>query len=154
MTDRHRFSKRVRELNDSARLIEDLARMPDRATEKDFRQAANLMRGAAIDLEELATASPTGCICHRIENDNYSYLDYAEACVHHRQLYVLREKLKENYEKMEQALKNEARMKLVAAALSGTAGLPSDDDDLDDNDLVKRAISIADEAIRRLTESA
>jgi hypothetical protein len=153
--NRHRFSKRALELNDHAQFLENLVRigaisyMPDHATEKDLRQAADLMRGAAIHLEELVSATPTGCICRHIENDNYSYLDYAEACLHHRQLYVLRESLKKDYAKMEKALKNEARMKLVAAALSGSAAVFVDDDIL-----VQRAIVIADATIRRITEAA
>lgn len=156
MTDRHRFSKRVRELNARAQIVEDLVRMPDRAAEQDFRQAADLMRGAARDLEELASATPTGCICRRIQDDNYDYLDYAEACLHHRQLYVLHENLKASYAKMERVLKNEARMKLVAAALSNTA-VPLDSRDTPTAAvglIVERALAIADEAIRRITETA
>jgi hypothetical protein len=130
-----------------------LAKMTDRATGADLQLAADLATKAASDLDELVAATPPGCICRRVENENYSYLDYAEACLHHRQLYVLREQLKAGYVKMERALKNETRMKLVAAALSGAAGMPSDVDDHSDNtDLVKRAFTIADEAIRRITE--
>ena len=153
MTDRHRFSKRSRELNERARLVDDLARMPDRATENDFRQAADLMRGAASDLDELASATPTGCVCRRIENDNYSYLDYHEECLHHRQYYFLREKLKEDYAKMEKALKDEARMKLVAAALSGSAGMaPNDVREL--STFAENVLEIADSVIRQITETA
>lgn len=141
---RHRFDKRVDQLNEGAQLIEDLARMPDRAT----RQAADLMRGAACDIVELVKAPLMGCVCQRIENDNYSYLDYVESCVHHRQLYALREKLKADYARMEKALKNEARMKIVAVALSGTAV-----DARDSVTVVVRAITIADETIRRLAET-
>ena len=151
--DRHRFGKRARELNDRAKIVEDLARMPDRATENDFRQASDLMRGAASDLDELVKATPPGCICRRIEHDNYSYLDYAEACVHHRQLYVLSEKLKADYAKMERALKDEARMKLVAAALAGTAGLEPQTNH-QRNHYAERALLIADDVIRRITETA
>ena len=131
-----------------------LAKMPDRATGADIQLAADLAAKAASDLDELVAATPAGCVCRRIENDNYSYLDLAEDCIHHRQYYLLREKLKEDYAKMERALKNEARMKLVAAVLSGTAGMPSDVDDLNDGDLAKRAIAIADETIRRIMETA
>ena len=128
--------------------------MPDRATEKDFRQAADLMRGAASDLEELVKATPTGCICRRIQDDNYSYLNYAEDCVHHRQYYALREQLKADYAKMEKALKNETRMKLVAAALTGSAAFTPEDDHAGRNQHVERAIAIADDTIRRITETA
>lgn len=148
MTDRHRFNRRARELNDRARLIEDLARMPDRATENDFRQVVDLMRAAASDLEELASATPPGCVCRRIQNDNYDYLDYEEACLHHRQLYVLGEKLKEDFKKMESALKDEVRMKLVAATLQAQT--------VHSNDPVERmaklAIELADEVLRQLVE--
>jgi hypothetical protein len=151
--DRHRFSKRSRELIERAQIVEDLSRVPDRMTEKDFRLATDLMRGAASDLEELIKATPPGCICRRIENDNYSYLDYAEDCIHHRQYYCLREQLKADYAKMEKALKNEVRMKLVAAALSGTA-VPLKHDNPTPDTVVLRALAIADETIRRITEIA
>jgi len=144
--DRHRFNKRANELRDHTRLFEQLACVPERVTEKDLRQAADVMRGAAIDLDELIKATPTGCICHRIQDGTHDYLDYAEECLHHRQLYRLRESLKADYAKMEKALKNEPRMKFVAAALSGTAGhIPADS-----NRYVERALAIADEAIRRI----
>src|SRR5271163_864618 len=153
--ERDRFRKRARELRTCAELVGTLTQMPDRATEKDFQQAADLMAGAANDLVALLEATPPGCICRRIEHDNYSYLDYAEGCLHHRQLYVMRESLKADYAKMEKALKNEARMKLVAAALSGTATLR----DLRDptagaENVVERALVIADEVLRRVTENA
>ena len=151
--DRHRFSKRAHDLRGCAQLIKDLTRVPDRATEKDFRQAADLMTGAASDLDELVKATPPGCICRRVENDNYSYLDYAEECIHHRQLHALSESLKVDYAKMEKALKNEVRLRLVSAALSGTALL------LDSRDIpitktvtiVERALAIADETIRAIS---
>jgi hypothetical protein len=155
--DRHRFSKRSRELTELARLVEGFARMPDGATEKDFRQAAALIRGASNDIDELVRTSPPGCICRSVRDENNEFLDYTEACLHHRQLYTLRESLKADYAKMERALKSEVRLKLVAAALSGTAGLhqvrdqPSDVDDFNE-DLAKRAIEIADATIRQITK--
>ena len=151
--DRHRFSKRSRELNERAQIIEDLSRVPDRMTEKDFRLATDLMRGAANDLDELVKAKPTGCICRHIENDNYSYLDYAKDCIHHAQYYFLREQLKADYAKMEKVLKDEARMKLVAAALAGTAGMATTDQ-IGRNAFVENALEIAEAAIRRITETA
>ena len=150
MTDRHRFSRRATELRAFAERMIPLAKMPDRATSADIQLAADLATKAASDLDELAAATPTGCICRRIECDNYSYLNYAEACVHHRQLYVLSEKLKTDYAKMEKALKDEVRMKLVAAALSGSAILPRT---ADLEHYAKQAVEIADEAIRRITRA-
>ena len=152
--DRHRFSKRSRELHERAQIIEDLSRVPDRMTEKDFRLATDLMRGAANDLDELVKATPPGCICRHIENDNYSYLDYAEDCIHHRHYYFLSEKLKADYAKMEKALKDEARMKLVSAALAGTAGMATTEDQIGRNAFVENALEIAEAAIRRITEPA
>ena len=146
MTDRHRFSKRARELNERARLTEDLARMPDRATADDFRHAANLMRGAASDLEELVKATPPGCICRRIENDNCNYLDYAKDCIHHRQYYFLREQLKADYAKMEKALKDEVRMKLVTDALQAQTVHSNDPTE----GMARLAIELADEVLRQL----
>ena len=148
MTDRHRFSRRASELRAFADRMGPLAKMPDRATSADLQLAADLAKKAADDLDELVKATPSGCVCRRIENDNYSYLDYHEECLHHRQYYFLREQLKADYAKMEKALKNEVRMKLVAAALSGAA-IP-----LDARDVVERAITIADETIRQITETA
>lgn len=151
MTDRHRFSRRARELRAFAERMVPLAKMPDRVTAADIQLAAALATKAASDLDELVSAKPTGCICRHVQDDNYSYLDYAEECLHHRQYYFLREKLKADYAKMEKALKNEVRMKLVAAALSGTAIIPEEDAP-DREDMVKHAIKIADETIRRITE--
>jgi hypothetical protein len=131
-----------------------LAKMPDRATSADIQLAADLATKAASDLDELVKATPPGCICRRIENDNYSYLDYAEDCIHHRQYYFLREQLKADYAKMEKVLKNEVRMKLVAAALSGTAGMEAKEDQIGRNAFVENALEIADAAIRRITETA
>lgn len=153
MVDAHRFSKRSRELNERAQILENLAKLPNRATENDLRQAASMMRGAANHLEELVAATPPGCICRHVENDNYSYLDYAEACLHHRQLYILRESLKKDYAKMERQLKDEVRMKLVAAALTGTASMPRQEDPGGKN-TVEKALMLADAAIRRITETA
>lgn len=144
-TDRCR--RRVRELREASQLVKDLARVPDRATEKDFRQVADLMADAATDLEELIQASPPGCLCRRVQTDNYAYLDYAEGCLHHRQLFVLCEKLKADYEKAERALKNEVRLKLVVAALTGAAARPAQDCE----SLVEQADALAEAAIRRIT---
>jgi len=151
--DRGRYRNRARELQACAELVGKLTQMPDRASQKDFQQAAKLMEGAASDLEELVTAQPAGCSCRRIRDDNYDYLDYHEGCLHHRQLYLMREALKADYAKMEKALKSEVRMKLVAAALTGTA-TPMDHRDLPIagiEPVVARAIAIADEAIRTIT---
>ena len=149
MTDHHRFSRRAWELRAFADRMGPLAKMPDRVTSTDIQLAADLANKAASDLDELVRATPTGCTCRRIENDNYSYLDYAEGCLHHRQYYLLREQLKADYAKMEKVLKNKARMKLVAAALSGSATSAADL-----NHYVKQAVAIADETIRCITEIA
>jgi hypothetical protein len=132
-----------------------LAKMPDRATSADLQLAADLAKKAADDLDELVKATPSGCVCRRIDNDNYSYLDYHEECIHHRQYYFLREQLKADYAKMEKALKNEVRIKFVAAALAGTAaGIEPKEDQLGRNAFVENALEIAEAAIRRITETA
>jgi hypothetical protein len=151
--DRDRFRKRSRELNERARLVSDLAKMPDRATAKDFREVADLMSGAASDIDELLQANLPGCACRRIENDNYSYLHYAESCRHHGRLYLLEEDLKARYEKAEHALKNEVRLRFVTAALSGAA-VSTDVRCGWDTSIVNRAIAIADEAVRQFAEEA
>ena len=151
MTDRHRFSRRASELRRFADCIEPLAKMPERARGADIQTAADLAKKAADDLDELVKATPPGCICRRIENDNYSYLDYAEECVHHRQYYFLREKLKADYAKMEKDLKNEVRIRLVAAALSGTAAIPEGAVENPERHAI-RALAIADATITKLTE--
>lgn len=146
--DRDRFSGRVRELRAFAERMTALAKMSDRVTSADVQLAADLAGKAADSIDELVKARPSGCICRQIDNDNYSYLDYAEGCLHHRQYYLLRGQLKADFAKMEKALKNEARMKLVSAALAGTAGMAPHDQV---GDFVARAIAIADEAIRTIT---
>ena len=147
--DRHRFSSRVRELKERAKLVEDLGRVPDRAKEKDFRDLADLLKKTASDIEELVDAKLPGCICRRIDHDDYSYLVYATECRHHHQLHVLTEKLKADYAKMEKTLKDDARMKLVAAALAGTASLSPLDHDPEQ--IMINAIGIANGVIYRLT---
>lgn len=154
MIDRDRFRGRARELRAFAERMAPLAKMPDRVTAADLQLAADLATKAADHIDELVSAKPPGCICRHIQDDNYSYLDYAEGCLHHRQYYFLREQLKADYKKMEKALKSEVRMKLVAAALSSTA-LPLDSRDIPQagvGTVVERAIAIADEAIRRITQ--
>lgn len=161
--DRDRFRNRARELRAFAERMTPLAKMPDRATGADLQLAAELATKAAEHIEELVKAKPSGCICRHIENDNYSYLDYAKECIHHGQLYSLSEHLKADYAKMEKALKNEARMKLVAAALSGTAvSFNSRDTPAGWTNItgpaveivVERAVAIADETLRRITGAA
>lgn len=147
--ERHRFSNRVRELKERAKLVEDLGRVPDRAKEKDFRDLAELLRKTASDIEELVDAKLPGCICRRIDHDDYSYLVYATECRHHHQLHFMTEKVKADYAKMEKTLKDEARMKLVATALTGTASLAVQDLP----SFSRNAIAIADETIARLTET-
>jgi len=149
--DRHRFRTRSRELIDRAKKLEDLGKMPDRAVELDFRQAGELIRGAAADIQELVDAKLPGCVCRRIDHDDYSYLDYSLECRHHHQLHALSEKLKADYKKMEKTLKDEVRMKLVAAALSGTAR--DRDEAMTVDQIGINAIEIANDVIRRLTET-
>lgn len=154
--DRDRFRSRARELRAFADRMTPLAKMPDRATAADLQLAADLATKAADSLDELLKARPPGCNCRLIEDDNYSYLDYAESCIHHRQYHLLREKLKADYAQMEKKLKNETRMKLIAAVLSGTA-TPMDHRDLPVagiEPVVERAIAIADEVIRQITGTA
>lgn len=161
--DRDRFRTRARELRAFAERMAPLAKMPDRVTGADLQLAAELANKAAASLDELLEARLPGCICRLIENDNYSYLDYAEACRHHGNLFVQERQLKEGYAKAEKALKNEARMKLVAAALSGTAAAHGTGDvpagwtsvtGPAAGALVERAIAIADEAIKRILGGA
>lgn len=149
--DKERFRKRSNELRVDAERLGQLGKMPDRVTDKDLRDASNLMLYASMDLDELLKAQLPGCVCRRIQDDNYDYLDYDESCRHHRQLCHLREHLKAEYAKMEKALKDEARMSVVRAALSGTATL-SGMDDL--QSYVERAIQIADEVVRQIVERA
>lgn len=151
--DRDRFRNRADELRAFAERMTPLTKMPDRVTAADLQLAVDLANKAANHIDELVKATPPGCICRRIDNDNYSYLDYAEACIHHRQYYFLREELKRDYQKMETALKAEVRMKLIAAALGGTA-TPLDARDIPQagvGTVVERAIELADETIRRIS---
>ena len=145
------FRQRQHELNEHVQLFAKLSQMPERLTEKDLQRAIYLMSRAAEDLGRLMDARLPGCVCRRIEDENYSRLVYEKTCTHHSSLFHQEKALEEGYAKAEKALKDEARMKLVAAALSGAAGLCETTNDLDDEDLAKRAISIADETIRRIT---
>lgn len=157
--DRDRFRTRARELRAFAERMAPLAKMPDRVTGADLQLAAELANKAAASLDELLEARLPGCICRLIENDNYSYLDYAEACRHHGSLFAQERQLKEGYTKAEKALKNEARMKLVAAALTGaatrhdTSEAPAGWTSVTGpavETVVERAITIADATIKRI----
>lgn len=157
--DRDRFRTRMRELRTFADRMSPLAKMPDRATAADLQLAADLATKGADSINELLEAQLPGCICRRIDHDNYSYLAYAEECRHHGSLFAQERRLKEDYAKMERALKNELRVSLVAATLSGIAApqAPITHEGWKDvtgpsaSKLVERAIAIADEAIRQLT---
>jgi hypothetical protein len=162
--DRHRFSNLARTLRAFAERMSPLMKMPERVTVADLQLAADLTTKAAEHLDELVEATPPGCVCRHIKDDGYDYLDYAESCRHHGRYYRLSEKLKADYAKMENALKNETRMKLVAAALAGTAAPMVTDAAAPEgwtsvtgpttSTLVERAIAIADEAIRRIAGAA
>jgi hypothetical protein len=145
MMDKEHFRKRSNELRVNAERLGQLGKMPDRVTDKDLRDASNLMLYAAMDLDELLKAQLPGCVCRRVQDDYLDYLDYAESCRHHRHLCHLRDHLKAEYAKMEKALKDEVRMSLVRAALSGAA--------LSDvNIAVERALMIADETLRQIAK--
>lgn len=155
-----RFRRQAQELRTFANRMAPLAKVPDRATSADFQLAAELATKAADSLDELLKAQPPGCTCRRIENDNYSYLDCAESCIHHRQYHLLSEALKAEYTKMEKELKNAARLKFVAAALTGiaaslnTGNAPESWTDMTEptaNSIVARAIELADEVVRQIT---
>ena len=148
--DKGRFRNRARELRAFADRMAPLAKMPDRATAADLQLAADLATKAADSLDELLKARPAGCNCRLIEDDNYSYLDYAESCLHHGALFLREKQLKEGYAKAERALKNEMRMRLVAAALSGTAAVRLVTGVVPAERVVERAVAIADEEIRQI----
>lgn len=147
--DKERFQKRARELRAFDERMRSLVKMPDRATGADLQLAADLVANAAADLEELLRAQLPGCTCCRIQDDNYDYLVYAEDCRHHRHGFLREQQLKADYAKAEKKLKDEVRMSLVRAALSGTATLPAM---ADLHSCVERAIQIADETIRQITQ--
>ena len=146
--DRARYRERTRDLQGCADLLKNLTKMPDRAASaKDFQQVADLLKGAAEDIEALLKAELPGCNCRVIDHDDYSRIVYAESCRHHGHLFALEKRLKEGYARAEKVLKDEIRLRFVAAALTGAApdgGTPSI--------VVDRAIAIADEAIGRLTK--
>lgn len=152
--DRDRFRKRAADLRSCADLVERLTRVPDRATRKDFEQVSDLMTGAATDIEKLIKAEPPGCVCRRIQDNDYDYLEYNEGCLHHRQLYLVREKLKADYERLEKKLKDEPRMRLLAAVLSDSLDKTSAPRLQPAAIVVDEALTIVDEAIRRLAGDA
>jgi hypothetical protein len=143
--DLDRFRARARDLRKLSSQLSQLATLPDRVTKKDFEDVSKLMVRGADDLEALLEARLPGCLCRLIENDNYSYLDYNAACRHHSQLHAQEQQCKKHYADLERALKNEARMKLVAAVLTGAALVNEPDWER----RVERAFDIADETLRQ-----
>lgn len=148
--DRDRFRTRAQDLRKLSEQLVQLSTMPDRVTKKDLESSANLMLRGAEDLDALLTVQLPGCVCRRVVHDDYDYLDYSERCLHHRQLHLRCEQSKEHYAKLEKALKDDLRLRFVTAALTGTASCPSGDGFLDNDDLIRRAIAIADETIDRI----
>ena len=147
--DRDRFRTCSRDLRKLSEQQYRLAEMPDRATKNDFEAAAKQMLRAAEDLEDLLKAQLPGCICRRIVDDNYNYLDYAEACQHHGSLFRQVAAMKARYEKIEDDLKNEARMKILPAALAAAAtAWPAAGST--DAALAGAAFRLTDEVLRRL----
>ncbi len=136
-------AKRYRKLADE---LQHLAELPDRLTKKDVEAAAKALRDAADDIDGLARAKPSGCICRHIEDDNYSYLHYDERCYHHGDLVRRTAAIKNDYEKAEKRLRDEVRMKLIVAALPGATALP----DLNKEEAARVAIDAADAVIRQL----
>jgi hypothetical protein len=146
--DRSQARSHARDLRSQAGEFRKLVGMPDRAKAEDFKAAAEAMLKGADSIDALVDANLPGCTCRHIESDNYSYLDYAESCRHHGGLYRQIAELKKSYEKTEKKLKDEARMSVVRATLSGTADMPAT---LTVQGFVARAIEIADETLRQLT---
>ena len=136
-------AKRYRKLADD---LDRLAEMPDRLTKKDVEAAAKALRDAAGDIDGLTRAKPSGCVCRHIESDNYDYLDYDESCYHHGSLVRQIAATKKDYKEAEKRLRDEARMKLIVAALPGTTANP----DLNYEEAARAAIEISDEVIRQL----
>jgi len=147
--DRDRFRTCARDLVKMADQLIKLSTMPDRATRHDFETAATLVSRAAKNLEDLLEAQLPGCICRRIVDDNYNYIDYAEACQHHGSLFRQVAAMKARYEKIEDDLKNEARMKILPAALAAAAtAWPAAGST--DAALAGAAFRLTDEVLRRL----
>ncbi len=149
MVDRDRFKKQAQTLRETAKQIAVLSQLPERLTTRDLQDLADMANNAADTIDEMLRAALPGCTCRRIQENGYDYLDYAEGCRHHEQYRSMREQLKASYAKSERALKDAARLPLVATALSGSALTNRDPDDL-----VKNAIAIADEAVERIAREA
>ena len=79
------------------------------------------MSYAAADLGRLMNARLPGCICRRIEDEHYSRLVYEKTCTHHSSLFHQEKSLEEGYAKAEKVLKDEPRMRVIIAALTGAA---------------------------------
>lgn len=147
--DRDRFRTCASDLVKLSDQLLKLSGMPDRATRHDFEAAATLVSRAAKDLEDLLKVQLPGCICRRIQDDYYNYLEYAEACQHHGGLFHQHAATRAHYEKLENALKDEVRMRFITAALTGTAS-----DQSTNKHIVQNALDLADEALRRLVDKA
>ena len=143
--DRQHFRNRAKELETLAGRLTTLSALPERTTTDDLRDAADLARKAAADLTTLVKAELPGCICPRIQRDDYDYLEYVQNCRHHSDLYHQREGSKARYAELEKALKDEARMKIVIAALNGAA-LSSHSPSA----IIANALDVANEALRKI----
>jgi hypothetical protein len=141
----NRYHSHMNELRKQATLLKSLAPLSERVSAKDLLGAVDAMQLAASALEELIRARPEGCVCDLIDD---RYLSYAESCTHHGHLHVLLEALKAEYVKLEKTLKDETRLKLIAGALAGTAGLEPK------QAIAKQAIAVADEVLKQLTDAS
>lgn len=144
-----RFHKRAEDLRTCVELFSTMAQGPAHVFRKDFRQAADLMTGAAGDLEALIKTQPPDCLCRLVRDDNYDYLDYVESCLHHHQLYMTRVELQTHYTKMERALRDEVRMRLIVAALQSPTSYSHDP-----WGRARLAIELADEVLQQLAAEA
>jgi hypothetical protein len=146
---RERFRDRANDLQKQADQLAMIAKIPNHATFANLNEAADLLTKAAEDIKELTQAKLPGCVCPYEGVLDHNYASYVEHCPHHRDLFLIRQRLKEQYAWMEKALKNEVRMGLVRAALTGAA-----ESSVAPNRIVAFAILIADEAIRQIGERA
>jgi hypothetical protein len=112
---------RVHEIMQIAERFQILASMPDHVTRADIEQAVSALRDSALKISFLIEATPVGCTCPRTEREDRStFIDrYDPECRHHGRLHALEERGNKLYEDTRQKLKNEVRIQLVAAALTG-----------------------------------
>lgn len=131
--------------------LDTLASMLERVTKDDLRRAAQALLDCSDDIAYLLSSKnkPIGCPCTPVENDNYSYFIYVDACPHHHQYKARLETMEKEFKVAEKKLEDKLRVSFLEAAVQG---LLAGGNEATPKVLLDRAMEIADAAIARLRE--